>query len=415
MKFLSRITVILSVLPVLFACNTNSSSSPQETGDTTLIEGSYAFDKAFLSKYTKNLVELSSADGATRILVSPEWQGRVMTSTAGGADGPSYGWINYDLLAGKTKKKQFNAVGGEERFWLGPEGGQYSVYFKQGDSFVIANWQVPAIIDTVPYTVVNRSDQAARFRASAVLTNYSGTRLDINIDREIRLLNNETLSAHVGIPVPGSIQTVAYQTSNKITNTGSTDWTKQDGLLSIWLLGMYTPTPQTLVMIPFRPGPMAAKLITSDYFGVLPADRLKISDSLLFFTCDGKFRSKIGLSPSIAKRLAASYDFLNNTLTLVIPEVHPDQPYLNSKWALQEKPYEGDVINAYNDGPLADGSQLGPFYEIESSSPALELKRGSTGSYNQVTAHLQASFPVMREFVQKLLAVDLDELKATLK
>jgi hypothetical protein len=415
MKFVYRIIIFLSVLPAFFSCANNTSTASQDEADSTFIKGSYAFDKAFLAEHTKNLVELSSEDGKSRMLVSPEWQGRVMTSTSAGNEGPSYGWINYDLLAQKTKRAQFNPVGGEERFWVGPEGGQYSVFFKQGDSFAIGNWQVPAIIDTVAYAVANTSNRVASFQASAVLTNYSGTLLDITITRAIRLLNKDTLTAHLGILVPGSIQTVAYETSNRITNTGSNDWTKRSGLLSIWLLGMYTPTPQTVVMIPFRPIPQAAKFITSDYFGVVPAGRLKIRDSVLFFTCDGKYRSKIGVSPLIAKRLAASYDFLKNVLTLVIPEVHTDEPYVNSKWALQEKPFEGDVINAYNDGPLADGSQLGPFYEIESSSPALELKRGSSGSYRQVTAHLQASFPEMKEFVQKLLAVDLDELKATIK
>jgi hypothetical protein len=56
----------------------------------------------------------------------------------------------------------------------------------------------------------------------------------------------------------------------------------------------------------------------------------------------------------------------------------------------KKEPYKGDVINSYNDGPLEDGSQLGPFYEIEASSPALGLKKGMSGSYRQVACHLQA-------------------------
>ena len=84
---------------------------------------------------------------------------------------------------------------------------------------------------------------------------------------------------------------------------------------------------------------------------------------------------------------------------------------MNSKWEMQKEPYKGDVINSYNDGPLADGSQLGPFYEIESSSPALELRKATSGSYKQVTCHLQADYAVMKQFVQQLLAVDLDNVK----
>ena len=62
------------------------------------------------------------------------------------------------LISSGEKKKQFNPVGGEERFWLGPEGGQYSIYFQKGDSFNIAHWQVPPVVDTVAYDVL-QSDQ----------------------------------------------------------------------------------------------------------------------------------------------------------------------------------------------------------------------------------------------------------------
>ena len=58
-----------------------------------------------------------------------------MTSTARGLKGRSYGWINHDLIASKEIQKQMNAYGGEDRFWLGPEGGQFSLFFKKGDPF----------------------------------------------------------------------------------------------------------------------------------------------------------------------------------------------------------------------------------------------------------------------------------------
>ena len=43
--------------------------------------------------------------------------------------------------------------------------------------------------------------------------------------------------------------------------------------------------------------------------------------------------------------------------------------YVNGQWGPQEDPFAGDVINSYNDGPVEDGSIMGPFYEIETSSP----------------------------------------------
>src|SRR5436309_3173320 len=68
-----------------------------------------------------------------RIVVCPELQGRVMTSTATGMGGLSFGWINRDLISSGGKRPHINAYGGEDRFWLGPEGGQFSIFFAKGD------------------------------------------------------------------------------------------------------------------------------------------------------------------------------------------------------------------------------------------------------------------------------------------
>ena len=85
--------------------------------------------------------------------------------------------------------------------------------------------------------------------------------------------------------------------------------------------------------------------------------------------------------------------------------------YVNSKWELQRWPYKGDVVNSYNDGPLADGTQLGPFYEIESSGSVKELRPGEAERYKQTTCHLQGDYQALRQFAKHLLGVDLDDLK----
>ena len=412
MKITLRLLSIAAVLAtMLLACNNDTGRDTASIKDSTMRKGTYGYDLAFLQKHTREIVELTNDDSSARLIISPEWQGRVMTSTASGDTATSFGWINYDLLSSGEKKKQFNAIGGEERFWIGPEGGQYSFYFKKGDAFDIANWQVPAFIDTISYDVMQSGRSQAIFATRTSIRNYSGHVFDIALERTVNLIRKEDLASRLNLPVPNEIRSVAYETRNTITNVGGTDWTKENGLVSIWLLGMFTPTPQTVVMIPFHPIPNAERFITDNYFGTMPAERLQIKDSILYFTCDGKYRSKIGLSPEIAKPLAASYDFSKNVLTLVLPEVHRDASYVNSKWELQKEPYNGDAINSYNDGPLADGGQLGPFYEIESSSPALELKKGMSGSYRQVTCHLQADYPVLKQFVQQLLSINLDDIR----
>ncbi|MEY4929306.1 MAG: hypothetical protein RI909_30 [Bacteroidota bacterium] len=375
------------------------------------VEGTYRYDAEFLKANTKHVIELRDDSGHAKVLLSADYQGRVMTSTASGDEGSSYGWMNYSLIASGEKKAQFNPVGGEERFWLGPEGGQYSLYFHQGDSFLIKDWQVPAMMDTEPFDVVESNSTSATFSKKTSITNYSGYVFDLLIEREISLLNESELESALNTQIPEGINYVGYQTENQVKNVGATDWKKESGLISIWLLGMFTPSDQTTVIIPFKPSPNAKELITTSYFGEIPAERLQLHDSVLFFTCDGKYRSKIGLSPSIAKPISASYDFKKNILTMTSFEIVTEASYVNSKWEMQSEPYRGDAVNSYNDGPLADGPQLGPFYELESSSPALTLRAGESTSYKQITCHLEGDFEKLNVLVKHVLGVDLNTIK----
>lgn len=402
-------TFVFASLIIFISCGDNASREPNQSTDSVAEKGTYAYDAAFLKKHNRQVLELRDSAGLGKVLISADYQGRVMTSTASGDSGISFGWLNYDLIAAGANKKQFNPVGGEERFWLGPEGGQYSIYFKKGDSFNIANWQVPAIIDTIPFDLVSHNNSSAVFKKTASITNYSGTQFDIEIKRTIQMLR--TKENVVGTSQIEPVKAVAYVTINQIKNIGPTDWKKENGLLSIWLLCMMTPTEQTTAIIPFTADPQASQYITDDYFGKVPADRLRIKDNVIYFTCDGKKRSKIGISPAIAKGLAGSYDSKLNILTVVRFNVEKNGLYVNSKWELQKEPYKGDAVNSYNDGPLEDGSQLGPFYELESSSPAVALKQGEVQEYSQTVMHFQGDIRILSALARQMLGADLNELK----
>lgn len=413
MKFFTGRLFWVAFSVVYMSCN-NASQQNQPASDSSTLtasKGTYAFDAEFLKKHTEGVIELTSADGNSKVLLSSAYQGRVMTSTATGDNGSSYGWLNYDLISAKEKKKQFNPVGGEERFWMGPEGGQYSIYFKAKDSFTFANWQVPSFIDTETYAAKESGKSEVVFSKKVSFNNWSGTTFDIGIERKISLLDKAGAESKLNTAIPADIQFVGYETVNKVENQGNVDWSKDKGLLSVWLLGMFTPSPKTVVVIPFHGIPSARSYITDNYFGPIPAERLQVKDSILYFTCDGKYRSKIGLSPLIAKPIAGSFDFEKNILTILIPQVNKDASYVNSKWEMQKEPYKGDVINSYNDGPLADGTQMGPFYEIESSSPALQLNKGQSGEYKQSTFHFQGNYSSLKQLAQQLLGVNLDEIK----
>ena len=85
--------------------------------------------------------------------------------------------------------------------------------------------------------------------------------------------------------------------------------------------------------------------------------------------------------------------------------------YLNQEWNTTKPTFSGDAVNAYNDGPLADGSQMGPFYEIESVSPAAFLKPGQSLSHKHIVFHFTGNEKELNEIAQKLLGVSLEEIQ----
>ncbi|MHB8862230.1 MAG: DUF6786 family protein [Pirellulaceae bacterium] len=375
-------------------------------------------DTAFLKTYTE-LIVLSDSDGLGKIALAPAWQGRVMTSTAGGDAGPSFGWINRDLIASKKILPHINVFGGEDRFWLGPEGGQFSIFFAKGAKFELADWQTPAAIDTEPFHVVRHSRDRAVFASKFPLTNYSGTHFDVAVNREVRLLESDAAWKHLGTEPIKDVSLVAYESDNQITNAGRNAWKKETGLLSIWILGMFNPSPSATIVVPIHAGSESelGVKVTSDYFGSIPPERLVVTDNMIYFAADGEYRSKIGINPQRSKAVLGSYDADNRVLTIVqFSQPAGVTDYVNSLWKLQDNPYGGDAANSYNDGPPAPGAKpLGPFYELESSSPAAALAPGKSLSHVHRTMHLVGAESDLDAVARTTLGVSLAEINSALK
>lgn len=133
-------------------------------------DGRFAEDVAFMKQHTQIL--LLQRDQAA-VAIAPAYQGRVMTSTVDRERGNSFGWINRavikagllpdDQRKGKLEEHIY-VFGGEERFWLGPEGGQFGLFFKPGSKFEFSDWTTPAAIDTEPFQLVQQSGERAAFR-----------------------------------------------------------------------------------------------------------------------------------------------------------------------------------------------------------------------------------------------------------
>src|SRR5439155_25078004 len=234
--------------------------------------GRFESDVAFLREHT-DVLTLTDPSGA-QVVLSPAFQGRVMTSTTGGGDRPSFGWIGRSAIASGKRQPHMNVFGGEDRFWLGPEGGQYALFFKRGDPFDLDHWQVPEPIDWGGWAVTNQTPTAVRFHKRMTLTNYSGTQMEIDVDRTVRLLSRADLTTLLGDSGGSAVQAVAFESSNTVTNLGSAQWMPESGLVSVWILGMFNPSSQTTIALPFVPGSESTlgPVVNDAYFGKVPAD-----------------------------------------------------------------------------------------------------------------------------------------------
>ena len=371
----------------------------------------------FLQK-NKHVIVLTDKSGDAKVILAPDYQGRVMTSTATGDQGLSFGWINRELVSSGKWQKHINVFGGEDRFWLGPEGGQFAIFFAKGASFDLDHWFTPAAIDTDSFKTVSQSDSEARFSHQFSLVNFSGTPFDVKVDRQVRLLSPRTAWSRLGVKKSAAVKLVAYESVNKIVNAGKQPWKKETGLLSVWILGMFNPSPSTTIVVPIKPGPETTlgTKVTSDYFGAVPPERLVARENVLFFSADGRFRSKIGINPKRSKSILGSYDAANKALTLVqFSQPAGAVDYVNSLWKLQDHPYAGDAANSYNDGPATPGAKpMGPFYELESSSPAAALAPGKSLTHTHRTVHIVGPEAELDRIARAALGVSLEEIAKAL-
>jgi len=375
---------------------------------------SFSADIEFLQQYTDAFV-LKAPDGEGQIIVIPEYQGRIMTSTLEGEEAPGFGWINYALIESGEVSDRFNAFGGEDRFWLGPEGGQFSLYHKPGGAFDLDNWYVPPQVDTQPFVVESKSDHTVNMAAEFSINNYSGTNFKVKVDREVSIFTREEILANLGLENLENCQAVGFQSRNRLTNTDSVIWSKEAGLMSIWILGMYNPGDNVVIVLPYYQGGIGSlgEVVNDAYFGKVPANRLKSSRGVVYFKGDGKHRSKIGLNWMRAKDILGSYDPDRKVLTIVKynkPETASD--YVKAMWEIMDDPYNGDVINSYNDGkPGPDQDPLGPFYELETSSPVKELGPEDQLMHIHQTYHIKGDEEQLNHITEKLVNVKLQHIK----
>jgi hypothetical protein len=310
-----------------------------------------------------------------------------------------------------------NVFGGADRFWLGPEGGQFSLFFPPGAPQDLAHWQTPAPIDSEPFELCDQTQDHAVLRKTMRLTNASGTIFDLEVEREVRLY--PVFAGDAPHRMNANCDIVGFVSRNRVTNTGAAPWTREGGLISIWIAGTFAPSPATTIVVPYRlPSDSDLGPVVNDrYFGRVAPHRLLVKERAVYFCADGQSRAKIGVPPRYAQPVLGSYDAQDpdhGVLTLVAYTPPPNMEargYVNSLWDAQRSPYDGDVVNAYNDGPATPGAApFGPFYELETSSPALALAPGESAEHVHRTLHVTGAPADLGPIARAALGVGIEEI-----
>lgn len=378
---------------------------------------SFGKDLSFFSQYGVETMILSQ--GESVVAVSPTLQARVLTSSYDGSKGPSLGWINRVQLAFKKTEPQKAQIGGEDRFWVGPQGGEGSIFFTGGASFMGENWKIPEFMSSEPWTLVGRNSYRAKFEKTAEFENNKGSKFKIKAEREISVLNRKHVTDILGIEIPESVDIVAFQSFNKLTNAGDKKWTPDSGMLNISVQSCFNASRKTYAFIPYRPGD-AAKLgdiVRDNFFETSSAGssdgRLVVDPSFIKYKTDGKAMGSIGVSALRSEGIALSFDEANSILTVILYIKPSDaRAYLPSSWRRVSEKMDGDAISVFNNGPLpGSNAPADAYYEISTYSPALSLDPGKSQFHLQRTFHFHGSEYDLGLISYKLAGISIGQLR----
>lgn len=305
-----------------------------------------------LSEEIKGGVLLEKGD--LRVLVSPRNQGRVLVAEK---EGECFGWVNLEAL------KNGRGGGGLDRFWFGPDGSQFTVFFRPGAPLEEGNWRVPDEVAGGEMTVTKRGEEFLEMERDIEVKNHLGTEFRVRLLRTVSLSNR-------GLKV-----------TNVVTNLGE-DWSEERGLLAIWNLASLQGRETTRVIFPVQEVEKVQR-----YFEPFREGQLHLKNGRASFRCSGNWRSKIGLKrEDCAGFLSVREERDSSDLVILTMRyaVGTGQRYPHAERGPQKRPYAGDLMNVYNHGTL-DRSPLAEaaFYELESASAMPELRQGESFSHWQ--------------------------------
>lgn len=355
------------------------------------------------------LIELTTNNGNARITISPQLQGKILIVSNEGENGGSFGWFNKSAF----QRTDFDEtkVGGVDRIWVGPLGSQFSFYYQQIKPLDEANWKVPRDLSKGRFSVLTSTRKKVSMHRSISLTNFIGNEFHCDLSREISILNRDEVEKQLNTEFSDHLKFVAFKSEHVLKNIGVRNWTKSSGLVSLWSAGMFKGTGVSTVIIPVGNSISKGKSIYR-YMGNMDDTRLKVSDSLVLFKVDGRYRSKIGVSNFVAKQIYGCYQPSRKTLTIVKYKKTSDSLYFNTQVSIQKTPYLGESIPIYNNGPMDYSLAKEPsFYELETVSSMKELEVGEAMNHSHSVFIFTGEFSSLNILSEKLLGVGLERIE----
>ncbi|MBB3697376.1 hypothetical protein KMW28_04295 [Flammeovirga yaeyamensis] len=385
------------ILPSLLFTLLFSCQSPQKEFT------SFQDDVDFLRQYVDDLTVLKK--GEALMAVSPSWQGRVFTTSLDGENGRSLGYYNQKLFKVGKADQQLSKAGGESRMWFGPEVGDFSIFFPPNVEQVGENMKVSADLDTLKFNTDETSNKQVIASNDMVIENAYGTSFTIHASRSIELFDVKTIEKNLGIQLQnGDKKSIGFETNTIIKNTGNTTWSKDTGLLPIWILGCFHPSEKQWAIVPTN----SSELDTVTNYFTDQTGRVMIKKGVAFYKVDAGYLNKMGLPQKHIRPIMGSYSPEMNLLNIVVYsfDSDPNLLYVNSEWG-KENNYDGDVMNIFNGEINLPLDRDWPFYEFESFSAAKELQPGEELQHKQSVYHFEGSKEELTPIAEQLLGVSL--------
>jgi hypothetical protein len=395
---------------------------------TAASAASFGEDVAFLRTQTEVLILKDQAGSPATVAVAPAMQARVMASSALGGAGTNAAWIARNRPATPDRAAVY---GGADRFWLGPEGGPFSLFHVPGAPLDAAHGSTPWALESGTWASTHgHAPFGACFDATLSVTNHSGFVFQVGVWRAVRVLSRRAVQRNLGMALATNVNVVGFETENTIRNLGATAWTQPNGLLTVRGVGAFATSPRTVIVVPFKTGPESelGPVLAEDAFGRPPPGRVKVDDrGVVFFAADGAVRSGFSVPAPRARRLLAAYDADSGALTVVkvwLPRMAVATS-AGSGAKPPNDPFGADGVACRCDGPPAAGGAKGAFYELETSSPPAALQPSRTptqahGAYapGETLTHLRRTIRLegprteLDSVARALLGVGLDDIAA---